>query len=258
MRRDDLTDEGPQYRVTLSKAFALARCPATFEAYDFFCEETGRRMPEDEGWGRGHRPAINVSWEDAAAYCDWLSERTGRTYRLPSEAEWEYACRAGTTGAYAFGETIDEEQANFGGRARRDQRGRRLSRQCLQALRHARQCQGVVCRLVWRLFIRAPHRPEGSRDRHEPRVLRGGSWHRVTRGVPALRLSLRPRAGPPVLLLSASAVPEFRSRELKRQRSDGDELGGERSRRPCRTRLRSGIRRPGFPKGLAPLAGKFF
>ncbi|MEZ5932371.1 MAG: SUMF1/EgtB/PvdO family nonheme iron enzyme [Alphaproteobacteria bacterium] len=57
---------------------------------------------------------INVNWKDAAAYCEWLSGRTGRSYRLPREAEWEYACRAGLAAASAFGVTINERQANFG------------------------------------------------------------------------------------------------------------------------------------------------
>jgi formylglycine-generating enzyme required for sulfatase activity len=109
-RRDN---EGPQHLVTIERPFALGRYPVTFEEYDVFCEQTHRKKPEDRAWGRGRRPVINVSWKDATAYCAWLSERTSIRYRLPSEAEWEYACRAGSRAAYAFGETIDEKQANF-------------------------------------------------------------------------------------------------------------------------------------------------
>ncbi|MDH3660560.1 MAG: SUMF1/EgtB/PvdO family nonheme iron enzyme [Alphaproteobacteria bacterium] len=105
--------EGPQRRVIIKKPLALGRYPVTFDEYDLFCDKTNRDKPDDAGWGRGRRPVINVSWHDAKAYCDWLSERLGRRYRLPSEAEWEYACRAGSRAAYAFGETIDERQANF-------------------------------------------------------------------------------------------------------------------------------------------------
>ena len=113
-RRDN---EGPQRLVTIKKPFALGRYPVTFDEFDFFCGETGRKKPSDQWWGRGRRPVINVSWDDATAYCDWLSKRTRIRCRLPSEAEWEYACRAGTTTAYAFGEAIDEKQANFFGGA---------------------------------------------------------------------------------------------------------------------------------------------
>ena len=107
--------EGPQHRVTFATPFALGRYPVTFEEYDHFCVEVGREKPPDQGWGRGRRPAINVSWEDARAYCAWLSEPTRQPYRLPSEAEWEYACRAGTTTPFWTGATISTEQANYDG-----------------------------------------------------------------------------------------------------------------------------------------------
>ena len=107
--------EGPQHEVTFARPFALGRYPVTFAEYDHFCGETGREPPPDQGWGRGRRPVINVSWADATAYCAWLSERTGQVYRLPSEAEWEYACRAGTTTPFWTGATISAEQANYDG-----------------------------------------------------------------------------------------------------------------------------------------------
>lgn len=87
--------------------FAIGKYPVTFEEYDTFCEDTGRKKPNDNGWGRGRRPVINVSWYDAVAYCDWLSKKTGKRYRLPTEAEWEYACRAGSTTAYCYGNAPD-------------------------------------------------------------------------------------------------------------------------------------------------------
>jgi formylglycine-generating enzyme required for sulfatase activity len=107
--------EGPQHRVTFAAPFALGKYPVTFEEYDHFCVEIGREQPSDQGWGRGRRPVINVSWEDAKAYCAWLGDQTGQAYRLPSEAEWEYACRAGTTSPFWTGETIGTEQANYDG-----------------------------------------------------------------------------------------------------------------------------------------------
>jgi formylglycine-generating enzyme required for sulfatase activity len=74
---------------------------------------TRRESPGDEGWGRERRPVINVSWNAGQAYIAWLSQETGKAYRLPSEAEWEYACRAGTTTRFSFGDTITPENANF-------------------------------------------------------------------------------------------------------------------------------------------------
>ena len=71
--------------------------------------------PDDEGWGRGRLPVINVSWKDAQSYVRWLSRETGGEYRLLSESEWEYMARAGTTGPFHFGSAISTEQANYDG-----------------------------------------------------------------------------------------------------------------------------------------------
>ncbi len=105
-------NEGPQHQVMVPR-FALGRYAVTFEEYDHFCAATGRDRPEDLGWGRDRRPVINVSWHDAQAYVRWLSEATGAVYRLPSEAEWEYGCRAGTETPFSTGRTISVEQATM-------------------------------------------------------------------------------------------------------------------------------------------------
>jgi len=96
--------ERPQHEVSID-SFYIGKYEVTFEQYDLFCEKTGRSKPSDRGWGRGKRPVINVSWYDAVAFCDWLSELSGDRYRLPTDAEWEYACRAGTTTKYNFGDS---------------------------------------------------------------------------------------------------------------------------------------------------------
>jgi formylglycine-generating enzyme required for sulfatase activity len=87
----------------------------TFEEYDAFTDATGRERAYDQGWGRGRRPIINVSWHDAVAYTQWLSSQTGESYRLPSEAEWEYAARAGSTTKYSWGNDIGRNRANCDG-----------------------------------------------------------------------------------------------------------------------------------------------
>ena len=101
-------DEQPERRVTIQKAFALSVYEVTFDDFDLF---RPREVP-DEGWGRGRRPVINVSWDDAQRYVEWLSVQTGATYRLPTEAEWEYAARAGSRTRYWWGEEIGTDFAN--------------------------------------------------------------------------------------------------------------------------------------------------
>ena len=92
--KDEFYKEEPVHQVTIP-SFYLGKYPVTFEEYDRFCEATNCEKPADEGWGRGRRPVIHVSWEDAQAYCDWLSSESGQAFRLPSEAEWEFAGKGG-------------------------------------------------------------------------------------------------------------------------------------------------------------------
>ena len=82
-------DERPVHEVTFTYDFYMGRHPVTFEEYDRFCAETGRPEPSDEGWGRGNRPVMNISWWDAIAYCNWLSEKEGLpiAYRLRGESD---------------------------------------------------------------------------------------------------------------------------------------------------------------------------
>ncbi|WP_083234993.1 SUMF1/EgtB/PvdO family nonheme iron enzyme [Candidatus Marithrix sp. Canyon 246] len=107
------SDEKPVHRVSVGK-FAMGMYEVTFAEYDKFADATGRKKPSDSGWGRGNRPVIHVSWNDATAYAKWLSNQTGKKYRLPTEAEWEYAARAGTETKYWWGNEIDKSKANYG------------------------------------------------------------------------------------------------------------------------------------------------
>ena len=105
------SDEQPVHRVSVNE-FAMGQYEVTFAEYEQFAQATGRKEPDDEGWGRDDRPVINVSWDDATAYTEWLSEQTGQTYRLPTEAEWEYAARAGSNTKYWWGNEIGSNRAN--------------------------------------------------------------------------------------------------------------------------------------------------
>lgn len=101
-------NEGPQHMVSIVKPFAVSKYELTFADWDACVAGGGCNgyEPKDQGWGRGQQPAINVNWHDAQAYVAWLSQVTGKTYRLLSEAEYEYATRAGTTTAYPWGDEI--------------------------------------------------------------------------------------------------------------------------------------------------------
>ncbi len=101
--------------ITIEDAFAVSRYEVTFAEWDACVASGGCNgyTPDDNGWGRGRRPVINVSWIDAQNYVAWLSERTGQRYRLLTAAEWEYAARAGTNTPFHFGSTISFDQANF-------------------------------------------------------------------------------------------------------------------------------------------------
>ena len=127
--------EGPQHAVAIKAPFALGRFAVTLAEFGAFVEATGRAIPdemytfENDKWetrkGRSFRnpgfaqtprhPVVGVNWDDADAYCQWLSGRTGKVYRLASEAEWEYACRAGSSTPFWWGASISTDEANYHG-----------------------------------------------------------------------------------------------------------------------------------------------
>ena len=113
------SDEKPVHKVTVG-SFYLAKYETTFAQWDAAQDDkdwhkiTGLapRNPKDRGWGRGKRPVIYVSWDDAVAYAKWLSRKTGQVWRLPTEAEWEYAARAGSEKKYSWGNSVGKNKAN--------------------------------------------------------------------------------------------------------------------------------------------------
>lgn len=117
-----LSREAPRHEVSISGWLAVSQGAISFDDWALFARDAGLAMPDDCAWGRGRRPVIHVSWRDAQDYLTWLNHKAGLNvsspgrYRLLSEAEWEYACRAGSEAAFAWGETISVQQANFNGR----------------------------------------------------------------------------------------------------------------------------------------------
>ena len=110
-------NEGPQHKVSFAQKFAVGRFSVTFDEWDACVADGGCNgyLPPDQGWGRGRRPVINVSWNEAKTYLAWLSRKTGKPYRLLTEAEREYVTRAGTTTPFWWGSSISTSQANYNG-----------------------------------------------------------------------------------------------------------------------------------------------
>jgi len=113
----DKTGEGksyerPRHKVNIRYKLAVSKFPITFNDYDKFSQATGRQKADQYKWPRDLHPVINVNWEDAKAYAKWLSKQTNGHYRLPSEAEWEYIARAGSTSNYPWGDNIGINNAH--------------------------------------------------------------------------------------------------------------------------------------------------
>ncbi len=106
------SDQQPPHKVTINKDFAMAKYEITFAQYDTYAKQTGQPLPDDEGWGRDNYPVINVSMFDAKAYAKWLSKKTGRQFRLPTEAEWEYVARTGIKDQLGFSDIVGRGDAN--------------------------------------------------------------------------------------------------------------------------------------------------
>lgn len=112
-----LSSEGPQHRVTIARSFAVGKYEVTFDEWEACKHDGGCRRAHTEAfygkWGRGRQPVGILSWQHAKEYVDWLSRKTGKTYRLLTEAEWEYVARAGSTTAFSWGNSITPQHANY-------------------------------------------------------------------------------------------------------------------------------------------------
>jgi formylglycine-generating enzyme required for sulfatase activity len=167
-------EAGSQRQVAIEKPFAIGQFTLTFDEWDAaqahpeWQRHAGinARKANDHGWGRGKQPSIDVSWEDAKAYCKWLSALTAKSYRLPTEAEWEYCCRAGTTTAFSTGDQITKKQAQF------SEGSYGSAKQTVKV--------GSFPPNAWGLHDMHGNVWEWCEDKYEAssssRVLRGGSW----------------------------------------------------------------------------------
>jgi formylglycine-generating enzyme required for sulfatase activity len=177
-------DEKPVHDVTIPQPFAAGKYEVTFAEWEACVAGGGclsNKSPGDAGWGKGRRPAINVSWNDAKEYVSWLSRKTGQSYRLLTEAEWEYAARARSASAYAWGDNIGTGNANCEGC------GSQWDKQTAPVGSFAPNAFGLYdmhgnvwewCEDNWHNDYTGNPPADGSvwRGDDSRRVLRGGSW----------------------------------------------------------------------------------
>jgi len=174
----DESDEQPVHSITVSY-FSMSKTEVTFEQYDEFCTLTGRDKPDDEGWGRGDRPVMNVSWHDVTAFCEWMTRTTGKTYRLPTEAEWEYAARGGSKSkGYKYSGSNDLDAVGwYGGNSSRKTHPVAQKQPNELGLYDMSGNVWEWCADWYGDYSSSPQTdPQGSNS-GKFRVLRGGGWH---------------------------------------------------------------------------------
>ncbi|WP_432746009.1 SUMF1/EgtB/PvdO family nonheme iron enzyme [Methylobacter sp. G7] len=186
---DAAEDADEQLHDVTVSGFRMLKTAVTFEQFDIFCKETGKGKYSDCKWGRGNRPVIFVSYWDAVDYAKWLSHANGWQCRLPTEAEWEYACRAGTETPFNTGKTISTAQANYDGASPHLMVSKGISRHKTMPTAtflgnawglfemHGNVCEW--CASEYDPYYNGSEQLDGSTDRSNdvPRVLRGGSWN---------------------------------------------------------------------------------
>jgi formylglycine-generating enzyme required for sulfatase activity len=194
-------DSEVQHQVRLS-SFAISKYDVTFDEYDAYCQATGQKKPDDQGWGRGSRPVINVSWYDAVAFCNWLSKQEGlrpaytingtnvscdwsvNGYRLPTEAEWEFAAKGGAQASILAVNAVYEGSINldqvawYGGNSGKQTHP--VGQKAANSL-GLYDMAGNVWQWCWDLYGNYPTAnqsdPRGPTSGEGLLVLRGGSWN---------------------------------------------------------------------------------
>ena len=174
----------PQFEVTISKPFYLGVYEVTVAQYAQFVKDTGQKHEEPDFKQPGDYPVVNVSWDNAQAFCAWLSKKTGKTVTLPTEAQWEYACRAGSKTRFGFGDKEEElgDYAWYDGNSMDKDKGAKMTHPVGQKKPNAwglYDMHGNVwewCADYYGEYTGAGADPTGPKD-GGLRVLRGGSWN---------------------------------------------------------------------------------
>jgi formylglycine-generating enzyme required for sulfatase activity len=174
------SEESPVHRVTIGMPIAVSRYEISVAEFKLYCAAVERSCPENP-WGADDFPVVNVSWDDAVGYAAWLSEQTGRSYRLPTEAEWEYAARAGTTTPFFFGDEVTPSSAHSSANGPNDMplpsSERRVNRNPFRLYHMSGNVREWVQDSWYRSHEGAP--ADGSArvsDTESARVVRGGSY----------------------------------------------------------------------------------
>jgi formylglycine-generating enzyme required for sulfatase activity len=180
-------NERPLTPITFAKAFAIGRFEVSFADWQHYADATATALPDNEGWGLSAlRPVIHVSWLQAVAYSQWLSKVTGHRYRLPTEAEWEYAARAGSTEVYWWGDQLDSPETRPRAHCRGCATSRLIQSKTERTGQFAANAFGLydTAGNVWEWTVSRFASPfDGSEQAvaslldKSPRAVRGGAWN---------------------------------------------------------------------------------
>jgi formylglycine-generating enzyme required for sulfatase activity len=200
-------NEKPLRSVYLD-GYWIGKYEVTFDQFDKFCKEQGIIIPDDEGWGRDKRPVINISWEDAMTYCQWLSQKIGCNFKLPTESQWEKAARGTDGRTYPWGDSLPSgNKANFADNITtpNEQNGKVYKKSKyttpIGSYPEGSSPYGVLDMagnvyewgLDWYSLSSSPKKNSRGPEKGTYRVLRGGSWYGSSQ---CLRTTFRTSAKP--------------------------------------------------------------